>query len=187
MDNSIVIYVIMYISVICIMIIFSYTYFLNFYDDTNNLYINYISNKIIDYIKLIDMDKNKLLKKLHNEIKYIDDKLFESIKTTNNKNNNENINTIRDIYDYPFVFIFCIIVLIIFALFLNNEKTCNVNNQIKTIDNKIILGNILLSVGIMLIFLTVINSVYLYYVHKNIIKVDIKDILIDVLTQLKKK
>ena len=215
MDNSILIYIVIFIFVMLLMIAISYIVLLNYFDETSDLYINDISKKITDYINLFDMNTNKISKKLYNEMKYINEKLINIIDVDNKRILDYNKNIIKDITNIDPIYVGIILLLVISVLISgislskstknnntiskinsNSENNSNGNNNGNgngnqyggdNVDISLMFKNISICVVTSMFFLTIINNIYLYYVRKNIINIDMKDILINLLEKMKGK
>ena len=199
----------MFIFLMLSMIAISYIELLKVFDKTSDLYINDISKKITDYINLFDMNTNKISKKLYNEMKYINEKLNNIIDDDNKKILNDNKNIINDITNIDPFYIGIILLLVISTLVTgisisknikNNSTISKININSENIGNGnqnggdnvggdviTMFKNIFYCILTSIFFLTIINYIYLYYVSINIINIDMKDILINVLEKMKGK
>ena len=184
MDNSQFIYVIIYTTMNILMIIISYIIFLNFYDETIIKYINHASKKIINFINIFDKDNNEILKKMYNEINFINIKLIDIINNNASIKKKKNNEIIKNTYDFPYLIILLILLLLvsIMIIVLYNNKYC-----IKNLSVVNILINIFISSFISIIFLSLIQYFFLFYMLRNVVKINIKDIFINVLNKLKEK
>jgi hypothetical protein len=160
------------------MLYLSYNIFINKYINTINKKVDYINKKIVKFINIID---NNIIKKIENEINYLNVNLFD-------KKNNENeikVNDLKielnevELLNYFYLSIIVIIVIIIFLYFFMIKKI--------TDNSYTLMSNIFKLFIISIIILTLIQCVFLYYLSVNIIKPDINKIFIHVLNKFKEK
>jgi hypothetical protein len=184
MDNSILIYMVMLLFMMIGIIILSYYIFLNFYDETIKKYINDTTIKLISTVNILNCNKDDILKKIYNELTYINIKFVDIINNDSIKKKDNNNKVIKDTYDFPFLLIIAIFIIIFLILLfgLSQQIKCN-----KTITIFHILKNILKKLFISIIFLSIMQYLFLYYMLKNIIKINIKDIIINIIQKLKNK
>ena len=166
------------------MIIISYIIFLNFYDETIMKYINHASKKIINFINIFDKDNNEILKKMYNEINFINIKLIDIINKNAFIKKNKNNEIMKNTYEFPYIIILfsLLLLVLIFVIGLYNNKNCIDNFSVINI-----LKNIIISSSISIIFVSLIQYFFLFYMLNNVVKINIKDILINVLNKLKEK
>lgn len=184
MNNSILIYIVILLFLMIGIIILSYYIFLNFYDNTINKYIDDITIKLISTINILNINNTDILKKIYNELNYTNIKNYDILNNDSIKKKEINNNVIKNTYNFPFEIIIFISIIIILALIfgLTQQLKCN-----KLISIFYILQKIFKKLLLSIFFLAIMQYLYLYYMMKNIIKINIKDILINIIQNLKEK